>query len=69
MQFIAGLVFAILSCFLLIQQSQATPLDDYVHAPDSYFHWTVIRSYQQPDYTLYIVNFTSQKWFDGKLNA
>lgn len=49
-----------------IEQSYATPLDDYVHAPDPTFNWTVIKTYQQPDYTLYILNFTSQKWFDGK---
>ena len=51
---------------LFIGQIQSTPLDDYVHAPDPTFGWVVIRTYEQPDYNLYILNFTSQKWFDGK---
>ena len=51
---------------LFIDKIQSTPLDDYVHASDSHFNWTIIETYQQPDYVLYILNFTSQKWFDGK---
>ncbi|CAF1622101.1 unnamed protein product [Rotaria magnacalcarata] len=49
---------------LFIDKSQCTPLDDYVKAADPHFSWTVIQSYQQPDYVLYILNFTSQKWLD-----
>lgn len=64
---LVGFVFLAVLSLALIHQSQATPLDDYVHAPDSHFGWTVIRTYQQPDYALYILNFTSQKWMDGKL--
>jgi len=57
-------IFGILLSFNWIDQSFATPLDDYVKAPDPTFNWTVIRTFQQPDYVLYILNFTSQKWFD-----
>lgn len=49
-----------------INQYQSTPLDDYVNAPDPHFNWTVIHTYVEPDYKLYILNFTSQKWLDGK---
>jgi hypothetical protein len=50
---------------ILVEKSQSTPLDDYVRAPDPHFNWTVIQTYTEPDYALYILNFTSQKWFDG----
>ncbi|CAF1416794.1 unnamed protein product [Adineta ricciae] len=42
----------------------SSPLDDYVHAPDPYMNWTVLKIYDMPDYVLYILNFTSQKWLD-----
>jgi hypothetical protein len=60
--FILGII-----TLLSVDKSQSTPLDDYVKAPDPHFNWTVIQTYQEPDYTLYILNFTSQKWFDGML--
>lgn len=53
---------------VLISQNDATPLDDYVNTPDPHYAWSVIKTYEQPDYTLYILNFTSQKWLDGSLN-
>jgi len=54
---------------LTINQCQSTPLDDYVHAPDPHMNWTVLQTYELPDYFLYILNFTSQKWLDGKYRA
>jgi hypothetical protein len=54
---------------LLFEKCQSSPLDDYVHAPDSYMNWTVLHTYELPDYVLYILNFTSQKWLDGKYRA
>ena len=63
--FASVLIFGIIS-LAFIEQSPATPLDDYVRAPDPYFNWTLIHTYNEPDYTLFILNFTSQKWFDGK---
>lgn len=44
---------------------ECTPLDDYVHAPDPHFAWTLIQTYEEIDYKLYVLNFTSQKWLDG----
>ena len=67
MQCIFGFLILVIISLLFIDKSQSTPLDDYVHAPDPHFNWTVIQTYDQPDYKLYILNFTSQKWFDGKL--
>ncbi len=57
-------VVGIISVFC-VGQIQSTPLDDYVKAADPHFSWTVIQTYRQPDYVLYILNFTSQQWFDG----
>jgi hypothetical protein len=42
-----------------------TPLDDYVNTPDSTFGWKLLQTYPQPTFTLYVLNMTSQKWFDG----
>lgn len=44
----------------------STPLDDYVYAPDPNYGYELIQTYKQTGYTLYILNFTSQKWLDGK---
>ncbi|XP_048760078.1 autocrine proliferation repressor protein A-like isoform X1 [Ostrea edulis] len=41
---------------------QATPLDDYVHRPDPFYKYSEIGSYRGPEYTMYILNMTSQKW-------
>jgi len=58
---------SVIVTLLCVDKSQSTPLDDYVKTPDPHFNWTVIQTYQEPDYMLYILNFTSQKWFDGML--
>lgn len=60
------LTLCILHIIILIDQYRSTPLDDYVNAPDPHFGWTLIQTYEEPDYKLYILNFTSQKWIDGK---
>lgn len=43
-----------------------TPLDDYVKTPDPHYNYTLLQTYRIEGYTLYILNFTSQKWLDGK---
>lgn len=57
-------------CFILIilpLQFNSKPLDDYVHDKDPLYNWTLIETYTEPDYKLYILNYTSLKWYDGKL--
>lgn len=68
MKTFVGCLSAFIIVLLCIECVHSTPLDDYVYANDTHFGWTVIRTYQQPDYNLYILNFTSQKWFDGMLS-
>jgi len=60
---VAFLLFVFINLFF-IDKNESTPLDDYVHADDPHFGWSVMRTYEQPDYILYILNFTSQKWLD-----
>jgi hypothetical protein len=64
-------LFFSFSCLILIillinKKCFSTPLDDYVRADDPHFNWTLIKTYDEPDYKLYVLNFTSQKWYDGK---
>ena len=51
--------------FVLNNQCSSTPLDDYVRAEDPHFGWTLIQTYEEIDYKVYVLNFTSQKWLDG----
>jgi PhoPQ-activated pathogenicity-related protein len=39
-------------------------LDDYVNSFDPYTNYTLIETYQLNGATGYVLNFTSQKWFD-----
>ena len=57
-------------CFILIilpLQFNSTHLDDYVHDKDPLYNWTLIETYTETEYKLYILNYTSLKWYDGKL--
>lgn len=58
--FVIILFFAWNSCL-------GTPLDDYVNAPDLSFSWRRLQTYPYSTYTLYVLNMTSQRWFDGKV--
>jgi hypothetical protein len=49
----------------IINMNCGTPLDDYVNKPDPAFSWKVIQTYPSSTYTVYILNMTSQQWFDG----
>ncbi|CAF1026861.1 unnamed protein product [Adineta ricciae] len=50
-------------------QCKATPLDDYVNTPDSAFGWKRISTYPQSLYTTYVLNMTSQQWFDSSFST
>jgi len=42
-----------------------TPLDEYVNREDSAYDYYVITTYDEdPDFTVHVLNMTSQKWFD-----
>jgi hypothetical protein len=61
------LLFATIVSFVHI--IYGTPLDDYVNTPDPAFSWTLIRTYPLSTYTVYVLNMTSLKWFDGIIIA
>ena len=44
---------------------RSTPLDDYVNAYDSHYNYSLIKTYVMTGYKLFILNMTSQKWYDG----
>jgi PhoPQ-activated pathogenicity-related protein len=60
---------ALLALFALalVMKANATPLDDYVNAPDSHFSYSMIKTYEMTGYKLYVLNMTSQKWLDETL--
>jgi PhoPQ-activated pathogenicity-related protein len=39
-----------------------TALDRYVHAPDSHFHYDLVRTIPGPGYTAYVLDLTSQQY-------
>ena len=53
---------------LLCELTQATPLDDYVNQPDPYTGYKLLKTYEFEAYTGYILNFTSQKWYDESVS-
>lgn len=49
-----------------VSPMRATPLDDYVHREDPHYQYSEIGSYRGPEYTMYTLNMTSQKWKTGR---
>ena len=59
------ILFTPIFLIVAVVASNATPLDDYVNTPDPNFGWKRLQTYPLSTYTLYVLNMTSQKWFDG----
>jgi hypothetical protein len=59
------IVFLFVTIASIININDGTPLDDYINKPDPAFSWKLIQTYPSPTYTVYILNMTSQQWFDG----
>jgi PhoPQ-activated pathogenicity-related protein len=62
------IVLAVLSVAILLsaQLSLATPLDDYIAAPDSNYHYNVLRTIKAAGCTAYVIEMTSQSWRSEK---
>jgi len=62
------IVLAVLSVVLLLGAalSLATPLDDYVAAPDSNYSYKVLKTVEVPGCTGYVLEMTSQAWRSEK---
>ncbi|CAF4591001.1 unnamed protein product [Rotaria sp. Silwood2] len=54
---------------MILNSIKATVLDDYVNTPDPNFGWKRLRTYAYPTYMLYILNMTSQQWFDASFSS
>lgn len=61
---IALVFFTIISITWIVY---STPLDDYVNKPDPAFSWRITQTNPYSTYTVYILNLTSQTWFDGRI--
>ncbi len=69
MQACKGVVLIlVLAC--VVAAVGATPLDDYVNAPDPAFNWTVTGSKRAEllGYTTYSINMISQSWMPKETN-
>jgi PhoPQ-activated pathogenicity-related protein len=65
---IAAVTFTVL-CFFstpvnAVDWDVITELDDYVNRVDTNYAWSVIETYDYPEYILTNLNLTSQKWMD-----
>ncbi len=49
----------------MVNMSCSTPLDDYVNTPDPNFSGKLLQPYPSAQYTVYILNMTSQQWLNG----
>ncbi len=56
------LALLIATILLSAQLSLATPLDDYVAAPDSNYHYNVLRTIKAAGCTTCVIEMTSQSW-------
>lgn len=53
---------------LIVAAAVATPLDDYVHAPDSHYGWVDTgKTFSGPGYKGHILNMTSQQWLSSDI--
>lgn len=62
----AVVIVLVLVVVMAVQRTTATPLDDYVNAPDHHYSWSKLPwEHRGPDFTIYALNMTSQKWLTG----
>ena len=57
-----ALKIAALVLLSLVAASLATPLDDYVNAPDPTYKWETVNSVRGLNFTAYNIKLTSQTW-------
>ncbi|UCC98391.1 MAG: PhoPQ-activated pathogenicity-related family protein [Phycisphaerales bacterium] len=57
-------IFTVLFALILAVASPAlaTPLDDYVAAPDANYRYEVVKTVNGPGYTAYVIDMISQQW-------
>ena len=63
MKFLERAIFILIGVYLS-QTVHATALEDYIAAPDSNYSYSVVNTYSETGYTVYVIDMTSQKWRD-----
>ena len=53
-------------CWQNPDESGRGALYNYVFCEDETYSWQLIETYTLPGYTCYIINMTSQTWYEGK---
>lgn len=54
----------LIGLFSVFRFALLTPLDDYVNTPDPHYTYNLVTSYKIDEATFYVLNMTSQKWYD-----
>ena len=61
------LKLVVVAAFCSVSAVFCTPLDDYVHLPDSHYEYNEAwQPYVDDRMTIYYLNMTSQKWLTGR---
>lgn len=61
-----GILIIFVYILVAFNSCNSSPLEDYVNTPDPVFSWKRLQTYPKGTHTLYVLNMTSQRWFDGK---
>lgn len=61
------LLLFVVTTILLIKNYHSTPLDDFVNQSDPAYDWKLLKTCPSPTYTVYILNMTSQTFFNSKI--
>lgn len=58
------LLFLFVAIVSVLNIINGTPLDDYVNKPDPTFGWKLLKTHEAITHTRYVLNMTSQSWFN-----
>ncbi|CAL1541759.1 unnamed protein product [Lymnaea stagnalis] len=65
----SGVILLAVVVATVVLTTTATPLDHYVNQPDSTYTYRYLTSITGPDYSIYILNMTSQTWLTDKVTT
>ena len=61
------LILLFVTSVSLIKNNHSTPLDDYINKPDPAYSWKHFQTYPSSTYTVYVLNMTSQTFFNSNI--
>ncbi len=62
-----NILLHLFGAILIVSSVVATPLDDYVNRFDPMTGYSVLKTFDYTGYKAYVLNFTSQKWYDERV--